>query len=63
MTHQYDVDVLTPHHTTARTDLAEVIGTAVALNLLFGLPLVWGVLVTGFDVLVILAGFSPKRVI
>jgi manganese transport protein len=38
----------------AACDLAEVIGSAVALNLLFGLPLVWGVLVTSFDVLAIL---------
>src|SRR3954464_14589168 len=29
------------------TDIAEVIGGAVALNLLFGLPLIWGGLVTG----------------
>ncbi len=36
-------------------DLAEVVGSAVALNLLFGLPLVWGVLLTGLDVLLILA--------
>jgi len=36
-------------------DLAEVIGSAVALNLLFGLPLVWGVLLTGFDVMLLLA--------
>jgi manganese transport protein len=36
-------------------DLAEVIGSAVALNLLFGLPLVWGVLITGFDVMLLLA--------
>ena len=35
-------------------DLAEVIGSAVALNLLLGLPLVWGVLVTGLDVLFLL---------
>ncbi len=35
-------------------DLAEVIGSAVALNLLFGMPLVVGVLVTGFDVLLLL---------
>ena len=35
-------------------DLAEVIGSAVALNLLFGLPLVWGTAVTGLDVLLIL---------
>jgi len=36
-------------------DVAEVIGSAVALKLLIGLPLVWGVLLTGFDVLVLLA--------
>lgn len=35
-------------------DLAEVVGSAVALNLLLGLPLVWGVLLTGADVLVLL---------
>ena len=35
-------------------DLAEVIGSAVALNLLFGIPLMWGVLITGFDVLILL---------
>lgn len=36
------------------TDLAEVIGTAIALNLLFGLPLILGVLLTVADVLLIL---------
>ena len=36
-------------------DLAEVIGSAVALNLLFGVPLVPGVLLTGFDVMLLLA--------
>ena len=36
-------------------DLAEVIGTAIALNLLFGMPLVAGVIVTAADVLLILA--------
>lgn len=36
-------------------DLAEVIGSAIALNLLFGIPLIWGVLVTGFDVLLLIA--------
>jgi manganese transport protein len=36
-------------------DLAEVIGSAVALNLLFGIPLIWGVLITGLDVLALLA--------
>jgi manganese transport protein len=35
-------------------DLAEVIGTAIALQLLFGLPLVAGVCLTAFDVLLIL---------
>jgi manganese transport protein len=35
-------------------DLAEVIGSAVALNLLFGLPILWGVLITGLDVLLLL---------
>ena len=35
-------------------DLAEVIGSAIALNLLFGLPLVAGVFLTAADVLVIL---------
>src|SRR5215475_7236034 len=36
-------------------DLAEVIGSAVALNLLFGLNLLYGVLITGLDVLMLLA--------
>jgi manganese transport protein len=36
-------------------DLAEVIGTAIALNLLFGLPLLLGVILTAADVLIILA--------
>lgn len=36
------------------TDLAEVIGSAIALNLLFGLPLIWGVCITAFDVLIIM---------
>lgn len=35
-------------------DLAEVIGTAIALQLLFGIPLVWGVVLTALDVLLIL---------
>jgi manganese transport protein len=38
----------------AACDLAEVIGAAIALNLLFGLPLLYGVLLTAFDVLVVL---------
>lgn len=38
----------------AATDLAEVIGSAIALNLLFGLPLPVGVVFTAFDVLIVL---------
>jgi manganese transport protein len=38
----------------AACDLAEVIGSAIALNLLFGVPLVVGVLMTAADVLVVL---------
>src|SRR5215475_12218185 len=38
----------------AACDLAEVIGAAIALNLLFGLPLVWGVSLTAFDVIIVL---------
>jgi manganese transport protein len=36
------------------TDLAEVIGTAIGLNLLFGIPLEIGVLLTALDVFIIL---------
>ena len=38
----------------AACDLAEVIGSAIALQLLFGIPLLWGVCITGADVLLIL---------
>src|SRR5689334_16620940 len=38
----------------AACDLAEVIGSAIALNLLFGLPLIWGVCLTSMDVLLVL---------
>ncbi len=38
----------------AACDLAEVIGTAIALHLLFGIPLPWGVAITALDVLVVL---------
>src|SRR5215467_3329498 len=38
----------------AACDLAEVIGSAIALNLLFHIPLIWGVCLTALDVLVIL---------
>lgn len=37
------------------TDLAEVIGTAIGLNLLFGIPLEAGVIITALDVFLILA--------
>lgn len=37
------------------TDLAEVIGTAIGLNLLFGIPLEIGVLLTALDVFVVLS--------
>lgn len=36
-------------------DLAEVLGSAVALNLMFHIPLLWAVLITAFDVLLLLA--------
>src|SRR5499425_2154338 len=39
----------------AACDLAEVLGSAVALKLLFGLPLLAGVLITAMDVLIVLA--------
>jgi NRAMP (natural resistance-associated macrophage protein) metal ion transporters len=38
----------------AACDLAEVIGSAIALNLLFNIPVAIGVLITGFDVLLLL---------
>ncbi|MCF2442672.1 Nramp family divalent metal transporter [Dyadobacter sp. CY345] len=43
----------------AATDLAEVIGSAIALNLLFGLPLPVGILLTALDVLLVL--YFQKR--
>ncbi len=36
-------------------DLAEVLGSAVALNLLFHIPIFWAVIITGLDVLLLLA--------
>jgi manganese transport protein len=36
-------------------DLAEVLGSAVAINLLFHIPLLWAVIITAFDVLLLLA--------
>jgi manganese transport protein len=39
----------------AACDLAEVLGSAIALKLLFGIPLLLGVIITGLDVLLVLA--------
>ena len=36
-------------------DLAEVLGSAVALNLMFHIPLLWAVIITGLDVLLLLS--------
>ncbi len=38
----------------AACDLAEVVGSAIGLQLLFGIPLVWGCVITSLDVLLIL---------
>lgn len=35
-------------------DLAEIIGMAIGLNLLFGLPLIWGISITIFDTVLLL---------
>ena len=42
----------------AATDLAEVIGSAVGLYLLFGIPILWGVIITTFDVLILMTLMS-----
>src|ERR1700761_728310 len=44
-------------------DLAEVLGSAVAINLMFHLPMLWAVVITGFDVLLLLAlqHFNVRR--
>jgi manganese transport protein len=39
----------------AATDLAEALGTIIGLNLLFGLPLLWGCVITAFDTFLLLA--------
>jgi manganese transport protein len=45
-------------------DLAEVLGGAVALNMLFHIPIFWGVIITGVDVLLLLAlqGFGMRMI-
>ncbi|ODV60988.1 divalent metal ion transporter SMF2 [Ascoidea rubescens DSM 1968] len=42
------------------TDLAEVVGTAIALNILFNIPLIIGVLLTIIDVLIVLLAYKPN---
>ena len=48
----------------AACDLAEVLGSAVALNLLFHIPLLWAVIITGLDVLLLLGlqGFGMRTI-
>jgi len=47
----------------AACDLAELLGTAIGLNLLFNIPLLWAVVITGFDVFVLLAlqGYGIRK--
>ncbi|CAN6663537.1 manganese transporter Smf2p [Trichomonascus vanleenenianus] len=42
------------------TDLAEVVGTAISLNILFGIPLAVGVALTVIDVLLVLMAYQPN---
>ncbi|OBA23877.1 Nramp-domain-containing protein [Metschnikowia bicuspidata var. bicuspidata NRRL YB-4993] len=42
------------------TDLAEVVGTAIALNILFNIPLFLGVIITVVDVLIVLMAYRPN---
>jgi manganese transport protein len=46
------------------TDLAESLGSAVALNMLFHIPLQWAIIITAFDVLLLLAlqGFGMRLI-
>src|SRR5215472_6981943 len=48
----------------AACDLAEVLGSAVALNLMFHIPLFWAVIITGLDVLLLLGlqGFGMRTI-
>ncbi|PJB13616.1 MAG: iron/manganese transporter [Flavobacteriales bacterium CG_4_9_14_3_um_filter_40_17] len=38
----------------AACDLAEIVGMAIGLNLVFGLPLIWGISITAFDTILLL---------
>lgn len=42
------------------TDLAEVVGTAISLNIIFGVPLAIGVILTVVDVLIVLLAYKPN---
>ncbi|CAR24896.1 divalent metal ion transporter SMF2 [Lachancea thermotolerans CBS 6340] len=42
------------------TDLAEVVGTAISLNILFNVPLAFGVVLTVVDVLIVLMAYKPN---
>src|ERR1700752_2938264 len=46
------------------TDLAEALGSAVALNMLFHIPIQWAIIITAFDVLLLLAlqGFGMRLI-
>jgi manganese transport protein len=46
------------------TDLAESLGSAVALNMLFGIPMKWAIVITAFDVLLLLGlqGFGMRLI-
>ncbi|KAH3660577.1 hypothetical protein OGAPHI_007163 [Ogataea philodendri] len=44
----------------AATDMAEIIGTAIAFNILFGLPLLGGVLLTFLDIIFVLMAYRPN---
>jgi manganese transport protein len=46
------------------TDLAESLGSAVAINLLFHIPMQWAIIITAFDVLLLLAlqGFGMRLI-
>lgn len=42
------------------TDVAEIIGTAIAFNIIFDIPLIWGVLLTVVDVLFVIMAYRPN---
>ncbi|KAJ1568695.1 hypothetical protein HK096_005627, partial [Nowakowskiella sp. JEL0078] len=42
------------------TDLAEVIGSAIGINLIFRVPLIWGILITSADVILLLFLWNSK---